>query len=82
MEPMKDPREVVRKRGQRVHHTKILYSPGYSQYQSSTAPGFLQIAEDVKLNWYLEYKELVHNQLVDCAVGWSVGQSVSWSVGQ
>jgi len=55
---MKDPREIVQKRGQRVHHTEVLHSPWYGQHQSPTVPGFLEVTKDVKLNWNLENKGL------------------------
>lgn len=53
-EPMEDLREVVQKRGQRVHHTKILYSPWYGQYQSSTTPGLLEMTKNIKMDWNLQ----------------------------
>lgn len=58
LKPIEDPREIVQKRGQRVHHTKVLHSPWYGQHQSPTGPGFLEVTKDVKLNWNLENKEL------------------------
>ena len=58
LEPIKDPREIVQMRGQRVHHTEVLHSPWYGQHQSPTVPGFLEVTKDVKLNWNLENKVL------------------------
>lgn len=79
---MEDPRKVVQKRCQRVHHTEVLYSPWYGQHQSPIAPGFLQIAENVKLNWYLERKGFALINLFLPSSGRSAGQPVGWSVSQ
>lgn len=85
---MEDPREVVQKRSQRVHHTEVLYSPWYGQDQSPTAPGFLQIAENVKLNWYLENKRFTSNLIhffppsASDGASWPVSQMGSWLASQ
>ena len=61
LEPIKDPREIVQKRGQRVHHTEVLHNPWYGQHQSPTGPGFLEVTKDVKLNRNLEKKDQISN---------------------